>query len=129
MSEQDFFFEDESEVEVKSAPKPKKGSKAAAAKRAPVRKAANAPSGEFQFSVIVVVLIAIIALLLGFLLGILVGKSLTPPVMAPVEGGGGASPMGGGQAPQLNDEQMQQGMPAGHPDVGTMGSGEETATK
>jgi hypothetical protein len=37
-------------------------------------------------------------------------------------GGSGMGGMGGGgNAPILDDEQMQQGMPDGHPDIGGMG--------
>jgi len=125
MSE-DFFFEDEKELEVKDSKSSKDGKTtknqkgAKNAKPAAAKKAPQVANEAFQFTTIVVVLIAVIALLVGFLLGILLGGSLgvtAPATSAPTNmGGGGMGNMG--SAPELSDEQMQQGMPEGHPNVG-----------
>jgi len=130
----DFFFEDEKELEEADAKSPKgekgakgkkeKPAKAAAAKTVAKGKGVSTASAGagFEFSTIVVVLIAVIALLVGFLLGILLGNSLTAPTTSTMPPAGQGTidmgGMGGGNAPELSDEQMQQGMPAGHPQVG-----------
>ena len=127
MSDQDFFFDDETEfdaVDEKPAKdaKSKKSDKPAVKKAAPVKKStksASAADGGFEFTTVVVVLIAVIALLVGFLAGILVGNSMSTPSLGTTNPNNqGTIPMGGGgNAPTLSDEQMQQGMPEGHPNV------------
>lgn len=128
MSDQDFFFDDE----VVEEPK-KEAAKKKAATNKPAKKA-SAPAKQapqpvqvvsaegMTFGVGVVALIAIVALLFGVIIGIFIGRSLVPD--ANFAGTGtqqtqtpGMGGMGSGNAPQLSDEQIQQGMPEGHPQV------------
>lgn len=144
MSDQDFFFDDEPEAKKPSAKegekkaagqKPKQGQKSAApaknGAKKPVQKAkvqeVEATEAEgLTFTLSIVILIAIVALLVGLIGGVLIGKSLTPGVVYTQEdlGTGTTAPQGmggtmgtGGTAPTLSDEQLQGGMPAGHPTV------------
>lgn len=149
MSDQDFFFDDEPETKTAS----KKGAaqkggtakaKPSQAKNAPARTGGSKPApkgkaqeavvdGETSFTLSVVILIAIIALLVGLIGGVLIGKSLSPGVVYTQEDTGTAAPGGmggmgsGGTAPTLSDEQIQGGMPSGHPPLDE-GSAESTAT-
>ncbi|MCL2024372.1 MAG: hypothetical protein FWG78_01140 [Coriobacteriia bacterium] len=137
MSDQDFFFDDDntSTAPAKDKAKVEKPKKAANANAAaapaksaakPTKKAApgDEEDGGIVISVAVVALVAIIALLVGVIGGIFIGRSLVPSVPAghPTQQGGGTGGMGGmgggGMAPELTDEQMQQGMPEGHPTIG-----------
>lgn len=128
MSDQDFFFDDDVVEKAPEKRKPVKSSGGTKAKssRQPVR--AYAPSDPgVTITATVCALIAIIALLIGIIGGIFIGKSLTPPTTVPT-GTSSSTPMGGMTAPELTDEQMQQGMPAGHPDISNMQNGDSTTT-
>lgn len=130
MSDQDFFFDDE----VTEAPKAAKAPKQAkpAVKPAQPAKAAKTAvvveeSEGLVFGLAVVVLVAIVALLIGVIGGIFIGKGLAPAAdfgtpEAGTSGMGSMGGMGGGNAPTLTDEQMQGGMPSGHPPVDGAGT-------
>lgn len=121
MSDQDFFFDDEV---VEKPVESKKKAEAPKKQTQPARAKVQAPVEESEglaFGISVVVLVAIVALLVGVIIGIFVGRSLVPAAdfgtPAASEGGmGGMGGLGGGgNAPTLTDEQIQGGMPDGHP--------------
>jgi len=126
MSDQDFFFDDDVVEEVVEDTKISRAeAKAARSTKAGV--SADADDGEVSGPTItatICALAALIALLIGVIGGIFIGRSLVPttPVSSTIQGGGGmggmGGGMGGGSAPILTDEQMEMGMPAGHPDIG-----------
>jgi len=121
VSDQDFFFEeDEQPKAAKKSDTPKKGGSARPAQA----EVAAAPAQGVTMTV--AALIGVIALLLGAIGGIFIGRGMaaptvatTPAVTAPAAGAGGST-----TAPQLTEDQMQGGeLPAGHPDIGSMGGG------
>ncbi len=118
-SDQDFFFdEDEQSVEESESKKrPSKVSSTSKKKSAPAKKAAPASAGEKTVTVTVASLIGVVALLVGVIIGILIpagGSSIPAPV----------TNQSGIMAPQLSPEELQGGLPEGHPDIGNMGGGE-----
>lgn len=114
MSDQEFFFEEETIEEA-----PAKAAKGGSVQQAP-RAAAPAASSDGFFAqnvaMSVVALIGVICLLLGVIIGFFLAPK--PVQTMPVVPG-----MGTGAAPSLSDEQMQQGMPAGHPPIDGTGGG------
>lgn len=152
MSDQDFFFDDETEAAKpvkKEAPKKGTGTKQGQKSSAPTKggaakpvQKAKAPTVDVAesdgpvFTLSIVILIAIIALLAGLIGGVLIGKSLAPGVVYTQEDLGGSAPAGmgggmgsGGTAPTLSDEELQGGMPAGHPTVDDNAAAPEEAPK
>jgi hypothetical protein len=129
VSDQDFFFdEDEAPAqkpEAKSAAKPA-GAKAQAS--APRTKTAAVPAGAQSVTMTVAGLIGVVALLVGIIVGILIptgGTQAGSPAggMPPGVGGTGT----GQQVRPLTPEELEGGMPEGHPPVGEMGE-EATGT-
>jgi hypothetical protein len=146
VSDQDFFFdEDEAPAE-----KPAKAGKA----QAPVSKAAASPRkrpaaakttpkaatpaedtgtdavpfAEQTVTVLIAGLLMVISLLVGAIIGFLLGGTSTVPATTGIPEA--AAPAGGtGTEPgPLTNEQMQGGMPAGHPAVAQTGTAGATAT-
>ena len=147
MSDQDFFFDDDEPKPAKSAKSTKSAkaapvkapgsgskpsqtpSKSAAATSASKDAAVVAPAGAFMeqsLSMPVVSLLVVIGLLVGVIVGFLIGggvQSQSPAVTgtgAIGNTGTGTSGTGAGTATpgQLTPDQIQQGLPAGHPSVG-----------
>ena len=139
VSDKDFFFEDDEVVEEASKPskpEPKRSAKSGSGKSAPAARSASVAAAEGSFldqtvSMQVTVLVAVIALLIG----VIAGFMLAPRTAAvPVPSGatttnsmGGGMDTGTGTAPELSQDQINQGMPAGHPPVGE--SAESSATE
>jgi len=118
VSDQDFFFDEESD----SKPPVKTSS---AAKVKPVaRTSAPAQASFFEQSVSmsIAALMVVIALLVGVIIGFVIPTGgETPPVTATT----GAAVEA---APQLTEDQLSSGeLPAGHPDLSSM-TGSATAT-
>lgn len=134
MSDQDFDFGDAPKAESKKKTSaPKTGSKTTAKASAPV-----ASTGGFEMTYTITALIAVVTLLVGLIGGIFIGKSITPAtityeaqgdsgtqtmqeMMGGDEAEGSGTDIAPGSAPELTEEQVQQGqtgMPAGHPPVG-----------
>jgi hypothetical protein len=146
VSDQDFFFdEDEAAAEPAETPSRsdsgKKGvsSKPAPAKSAPAKPvAATQPAADAgslldqDVTLTIALLMSVIALLFGLIGGYLLGMSsastaVPASVAAPADtGAAGAAGEAGGATP-LTPEQVQGGMPAGHPAVGSA-AGSQTAT-
>ncbi len=118
MSDQDFFFDDDETAGDPKAP-------ASAQSKTPVKRprpaaAAAAPVGQQSVTMTVAGLIGVVALLLGVVIGLLIptgGTQTTSPATVP------APPPGQSAAP-LSPEQLEGGMPPGHPDIGGMDGGE-----
>jgi hypothetical protein len=149
VSDQDFFFdEDEAPAEKPAkadkgaAPAAKGGTKRpAASKSAAPRASASkaAPSGPAQdeyeavpfaeqtVTVLIAGLLMVISLLIGAIIGFLLGGTSAGPAVSSVPEA--AAPAGGtGTDPgPLTNEQLQGGMPAGHPAVGATDSAGATA--
>jgi len=107
VSDQDFFFdEDEKPTEKKSADKParKSASGGASSKSA----APAAAAGERTVSMTVTALVGVVALLVGVIVGMFVQPGNSTPDTTAITPGQVQS------APQLSDEQIQQGLPPGH---------------
>jgi len=136
MSDQDFFFDDDQVEEVvdKAEIQARKDAKKAD-KKARENKQASVDDSEVSGLTITATicgLIALIALLVGIIGGIFIGRALVPsaPASSNIQTGtGGMGGMGGGNAPVLTDEQMQQGMPAGHPSIDQMDTTDDGATQ
>lgn len=128
MSDQDFFFDEDEQPKAaeKSAPAKRTGgsSKSAGAKSSKSAAAPEAAAGAQSVSMTIAGLIGVIALLVGVIIGILL----------PLDGSTGTAGVGatgspaGQTAPQLSPEQMQGGLPQGHPDINSMGGGATAAT-
>jgi hypothetical protein len=148
VSDQDFFFdEDETPAEKpakadkSAAPAAKAGTKRptaskSAAPRASASKAA--PSGPAQdddeavpfteqtVTVLIAGLLMVISLLIGAIIGFLLGGTSAGPAVSSVPEA--AAPAGGSTDPgPLTNEQIQGGMPAGHPAIGATDSAGATA--
>jgi hypothetical protein len=140
VSDQDFFF-DEDEAPAAKPAKPAKADKTAApaakagAKRPTASKAAQSapadayetvPLAEQTVTVVVAGLLMVISLLVGAIIGFLLGGTSTPAISSVPEA---AAPAGGTVTDPgpLTNEQMQGGMPAGHPAVGATGAAGATA--
>lgn len=146
MSDQDFFFDDDepkptkSTKSAKAAPgrtsasgssKPSVSSSKSPAKNAPAKDAVHTPvpSGGFMdqsMSMPIVSLLVVIGLLVGVIVGFLIGggmQSQTPAITGTGAIGAGTTGTGttGGATTnpgQLTPEQIQKGLPSGHPAVG-----------
>jgi hypothetical protein len=121
VSDQDFFFDEEESAE--EQPKKKSGSgsakKSTPAKQKSAKSAANAadvPFMERTVTMTIAMLMAVVTLLVGVIVGIVIPTDSGVP--APTATGVG------GAAPELTPEQLNTGMPEGHPDIGGMGGGE-----
>ena len=125
MSDQDFFFDEDEQQKAKEAPKPAAGSKTPAS--APRAKSSSAaPSAVQTVTMTVAGLIGVVALLVGVIIGILI-----PTGGGDVNSPAGTFPTGaetGIQARPLTEQEMQGGMPEGHPDIDAMTGGEATDT-
>lgn len=121
MSDKDFFFDDEDEkLEEDAAEKPGKKPAPAAAKSA--RPAAASPQASFWTQTVtmsITSLVAAIALLLGVIVGIVlpVGDGGSSGVPDPATNGAIS-------APALSEEQLQGGLPEGHPPLEEVPGGE-----
>jgi len=116
VSDQDFFFdEDEKPAANSGAKKGSKSGKAATPAHAPA-----ATVDSQSVSLMVAVLIGVIGILLGVVVGLFIGKGMaTPAITAGVTDTGAGSAVSTQSAPQLTQEQIQNGdLPAGHPQVG-----------
>lgn len=121
MSDHDFFFEEEAVEEVSTvAPKGGKAEKTAKT----VRAAAPAETGGFfaqNVAMSIVALVGVICLLLGVIIGFFLAPKPVPTMTT--------IPGQSAMPPTLTDEQMQGGMPAGHPPIeGMPGAGGEATT-
>ena len=138
MSDQDFFFDEDTKADKPAAKASAKGGTAAkpAAKSAakPVDSGAVSMADQ-AVSMTVAVLIGVIGVLLGAIIGLFVGKSMAVPTLAAETGaitapGGTGSTAATGTAPQLSPEQLQNGkLPAGHPSIGGTGTASSTPGK
>ena len=133
MSDNDFLFDDDKKAEPAVKSKPAGN---AAVKKKPAPKSAPRPAAaparaagvqdQQSVTVTIAALIAVVALLIGIIVGIFVGRAMTPDTVSSQTVTGGTSMTG--TAPALTEEQIQGGMPAGHPDpsAATGGSTETT---
>lgn len=137
MSEQDFFFDEEPQP-ASDEPKPAKASKpakdaapaASAPAKRPVKDAAPAeaiePSADAQMTTwSVAALLAIVGLLVGAILGFMLGGALAKPAAVsstgtPTTGAPVAAPS------NLTTDQIEAGLPAGHPPIDSIESTETT---
>lgn len=139
MSEQDFFFDEDDDVQeapkTSDSSKPKAPAKNATAKSAPAKSApskggstrtpavadaAPAPFLEQNVTMMVAIMMLVIGMLVGFILGFLIAPSGTA---TPVSNQNIEAPASGTPG-SLTQEQLNGGLPAGHPNIG----GGETAT-
>jgi hypothetical protein len=150
VSDQDFFFdEDEAPAEKpakadkSAAPAAKTGTKRPVASKSAASKgsaAKAAPSGPAQdddyeavpfteqtVTVLIAGLLMVISLLIGAIIGFLLGGTSAGPAVSSVPEA--ASPAAGTSTDPgpLTNEQIQGGMPAGHPAVGATDSAGATA--
>lgn len=108
MSDQDFFFdEDEATPATKGAPKmaPKaaaKGASPAKPAAAPVEPSSGGSFFDQSLTMTVAALLMVIALLVGVIIGFFLGGAMTPSAAA------------SGTPGQLSQDQINQGLPAGH---------------
>jgi len=136
VSDQDFFFDEESAKTEKAAEKPAKSSaskspeksapaKSGAAKSAPAPVAT--PFFEQNVSMSVVGMLVVIGILVGVILGYLIGGAGSLSVDTAVTVPAGST----GTAPLLTPEQQGGPLPSGHPSIGGTASGTTvpTATK
>ncbi len=120
MSDQDFFFDEDEPTTEKPAAKPasKSAAKPTGDTKAPASapRAKAAPAGAQSVTMTVAALIGVVALLVGIIIGIVIPTGATQPA-API---GGMPPgMGTGeQARPLSPEELEGGMPPGHPEIG-----------
>lgn len=124
MSDQDFFF-DEDESPAKDADAKAKPAKESTAKStSTAARTAAAPAAQ-SVSMTVAALIGVISLLAGVIIGIVLpvggGSNIPNPTPGATLPNPGA-PGGGGQAPQLSPEQLDQDLPPGHPPIGDGGA-------
>jgi hypothetical protein len=123
VSDQDFFFDEEEQQEekpAKSGGSSAKKSDASSKKSAPAKRSSSAsasdtPVMERSVSVMIAGLIGVVALLAGVIVGILI------PTESSVPGPTATTPGAEQPAPQLSPEQLEGGLPEGHPDLGDMG--------
>ena len=117
MSDQDFFFDDDEAAG--DADAPDKAQSKTPVKRPRPAAAAAVPAGQQSVTITIAGLIGVVALLLGVVIGLLIptgGNQATSPAPVP--------PPSGQQAAPLSPEQLEGGMPPGHPDIGDMNGGE-----
>ncbi len=125
MSDQDFFFDEE---EAAPAPKPRQSRSASRAKSAPAAPERESSGGGSFFaqdvSMSIAALMSVIALLLGVIVGIVIpdqgGSTTTGTTQTSTEQGA--------PAPELTEEQLNAGLPEGHPDISGMPGGEATSS-
>ena len=120
MSDQDFFFDEEDRECRESKPAKKERLGASAKKSAPAKKstrsssAADAPFMERTVTMTSWLLMAVVTLLVGVIVGIVI----------PTDSGSCRRRRRRGRRqarqPQLSPEQLNTGMPEGHPDIGDM---------
>ncbi len=125
MSDQDFFFDEDEKVDEEVAEKPaskKANGKPAPRQTAPRQSAAGYSGGGQSVTMTVASLIAVVALLVGVIIGILIPAGASTPTSPAANTSGSVS------APQLTDEQIQGGVPEGHPDISGMATGTAEAT-
>lgn len=108
--DQDFFFDEEETP----AEKPERSSKASSAPNRAKSGAAPAAAAatERTVSVTITALVGVVALLAGVIIGVLIpaGGSEVPAPTATNQA-----------APELSEEELQGGLPSGHPDISGMG--------
>ena len=138
MSDQDFFFDDEDAPAAKepsaaaSAPgKSGSGDRTAPDKSASGKQATRSsatpvtPAGgqffEQNVAMPVAALLMVIALLIGMIIGIFVGKAISGSAVPVTTSSGSTTPPSASPSP-LTSEQMQGGLPSGHPDIGAAGN-------
>lgn len=124
MSDQDFFFdEDEATPATKGAPKtaPKaaaKGASAAKPAAAPVEPSSGGSFFDQSLTMTVAALLMVIALLVGVIIGFFLGGAMTPSAAASanevVPSTSAPAGTGSGTPGQLSQDQINQGLPAGH---------------
>jgi len=125
VSDQDFFFDEE---EAAPTSKPRQSRSASRAKSAPAAPERESSRGGSFFAQDVSMSIAALMSVIGLLLGVIVG------IVIPDQGGSATTnatqtlapqtPV----APQLTEEQLNSGLPEGHPDISGMAGGETTAS-
>lgn len=131
MSDQDFFFDEEPEPKKPAGKESKPASKPAAPASAPAAPAPSSSGSDQSTTWAIASLLAVVGLLLGAILGFLLGNTLaknattapvanTPAATAPSASSGGAS--------ALTSEQVQSGLPAGHPAISTPTTGSAVTT-
>ncbi len=110
MSDQDFFFdEDEKPAEKSTSKSTDKPASRKSGSSSGSTAATSASIGEQTVTMTVAALIGVVTLLLGVIIGLFVAPD-SSKVAAP-----SVSPTGQtGTAPQLSDDQIQQGLPPGH---------------
>jgi len=133
VSDQDFFFDEDTKADKPAAKASAKGGTAAKSAAKPAASGAGSMADQ-AVSMTVAVLIGVIGILLGAIIGLFVGKSMAVPTVA-AETGAITAPAGsttstGGTAPQLSPEQLKNGeLPAGHPSIGGSGAASSTPGK
>ena len=126
VSEQDFFFDEEPEAKKPAGKDTKPKASSAAAAPEPVTSSSFADQSTTWA---VASLVGVVGLLLGAILGFLLGNSVAktavpaaPAITAPT-GSPSAAPS------TLTSDQVNQGLPAGHPDISKPATGSTDATK
>ncbi|HEX9093222.1 MAG TPA: hypothetical protein VF902_04490 [Coriobacteriia bacterium] len=137
MSDQDFFFDEEDEARPteSSAPAGKaktgSGAKPQGAASAPAKRGGAAPAAssdtsaqtpllEQNVTVMVAGMLMVVGILVGFIIGFLIGGGTSAPAAVPSTT---SAPVGAVTPGTLTDQQVQQGLPAGHPSIGATGTG------
>ncbi len=118
MSDQDFFFDEDDAAAEKPEPARTQVKGPARAPRSAA--AATAVGAQQSVTMTVAGLIGVVALLIGIIIGILIptgGGQVGSPATAPSVG---TNP----PAAPLSPEQLEGGMPPGHPDIGGLEGGE-----
>jgi hypothetical protein len=136
VSEQDFFFDEDPEPDKTpgksskpAAPAP--SAKLAAKSAAPAQSAAPASFADGSTTWAVASLLAVAGVLLGAILGFLLGTGMAKSASVSTPGTGvpaAVAPATSGQPSTLTSEQVQSGLPAGHPDISTPTSGSANTT-
>ncbi len=125
MSDQDFFFDEE---EAAPAPKPRQSRSASRAESAPAAAERESSGGGSFFAQDVSMSIAALMSVIALLVGVIVGIVMPDQGQSSTVGTTQTSAEQGAAAPQLTEEQLNSGLPEGHPDISGMSGGEATSS-
>lgn len=123
MSDQDFFFDEDETPAAPAAEKPARPAAPAPARASTGAGTSATPLMEQSVSMMVAGMIGVVCLLAGVLIGVLIPAGATAPSSpASINNSGLGQP-----APQLSPDQIDQGLPQGHPDISGVQGGNTTA--
>ncbi len=124
MSDQDFFFDEDEKPATPAAEKPVRSAAPAPARATTGASANAAPLMAQSVTMMVAVMIGVVCLLAGILIGVLIPAGAAGPSSpASINNSGVVQP-----APQLSPDQIDQGLPQGHPDISGVDTDSPEAT-